>query len=388
MKPFLTSLLFAGSLLSPVYAYGQDAQETSNNIEDAELELAKAKLAVAKAEAELAEAKLKAIKLKDIEKTEIPERDEPGAEKSPNPDETDDDNKKTIETGVDTVLDLATTTQAIAAIQPKAIAAEAVKDTVADVGTDLAKKGVKDIGSTLADEAGNAIEGAAKGILSVPGRLVGGQGKEEAGADLENNKIQSVDIGTEIEIEPEIRLDTRNDRLSESTIEPDVSIIQNLETNVDATIPEVVSVPANVIMPGLLDLPRHEYTGPLDGCTSTKKGLVMGGGFMLFTCEKLLPFYEISDHSVTYEAYQNIFEEEGWKETPSEEPAKNKVSFKRKDSFGCDVIVDMELWTDRSMNESNLNLGDRNSHRQIVFKAWFRGDICDIHYETAESLTD
>jgi len=142
----------------------------------------------------------------------------------------------------------------------------------------------------------------------------------------------------------------------------------------------------NVIFPGLLDLTRHEYTGPIDGCASMNKGLVMGGGFMLFTCEKLLPYIEITEHKNTYDAYKNLLLSSGWSETPSQEPAKNKLSFKRKDYLECEVVLDMELWVDRSMNETILDEGDRNNFRQIVFKAWFRGDDCEAHYETTELM--
>ncbi len=371
-------------------AYGQ---ESSSNIEEVELELAKAKLAVAKAEAELAEAKLKAIKSKDVESPEVAKTNDAdiailpdSVESEPNISTSEDrKNKERVGTGVETVLDLAKTTQAIAAVQPKIIVAETATDIAVDAGTELAKESIKDIGKAAISEIGGAAEGVAKGILSVPGSLIGGSKDKKA---PEENDIQSVAITAEIEPTiPETRLDTIEDSLSEPAVDPDVNSIESPETRVDEIIPEAAGIPANVIMPGLLDLPRHENTGPMDGCASIKKGLVMGGGFMLFTCEKLLPFYKISEHAKTYQAYQKTFSDEGWKKTPSEEPGPNKTSFKRTDAYGCDIVVDVELWTDRSMNESSMNIGNRNNHRQIVFKAWFRGDACDLHYETAERMT-
>lgn len=140
------------------------------------------------------------------------------------------------------------------------------------------------------------------------------------------------------------------------------------------------------VMEGLVDLPRNEKTAQIDGCTKTVKGLVMGGGFMLFTCEKLLPFYPISDHSVAYNDYKKTFAGSGWESVPSAEPGKNKVSFAQTDAQGCKKVVDMELWADRSMNEPGIDRTKRDNHRQIVFKAWFRGKACDSYYDLAEIL--
>lgn len=140
------------------------------------------------------------------------------------------------------------------------------------------------------------------------------------------------------------------------------------------------------VLNGLLDLPRHEKTASIDGCAKINKGLVMGGGFMLFTCEKLLPFYPIADHARAYRDYQVMLKDAGWSQTQSKEPGQHKKSFKRTDALGCETTMDIELWTDRSMGETMMNIGNRDNHRQIVFKAWFRGEACERHYSTAQLL--
>lgn len=140
------------------------------------------------------------------------------------------------------------------------------------------------------------------------------------------------------------------------------------------------------ILQGLVDLPRLEATAPIDGCAKITKGLIHSGGFLVFTCEKLLPYFEISEHKVAFENYKSNFLSQGWKLTHSKDPAPNKVSYTRTDLSGCRVVVDLELWKDRSMNESMMDVGDRNNHRQIVFKAWFKGKACDPHYPTAQRL--
>jgi len=150
-------------------------------------------------------------------------------------------------------------------------------------------------------------------------------------------------------------------------------------------VPQLASA-QNAIMEGLVDLPRHEKTAQIDGCTKTIKGLVMGGGFMLFTCEKLLPFHPIADHMTAYKDYQKIFKDNGWKSVPSDEPGKNKVSFTQTDGGGCKKVVDMEAWVDRSMGEPGMDMTKRDNHRQIVFKAWFRGSACESYYGLAEAL--
>jgi len=140
------------------------------------------------------------------------------------------------------------------------------------------------------------------------------------------------------------------------------------------------------ILEGLVDIPRLQVTAPIDGCSKITKGLIHSGGFLVFTCEKLLPYFEISQHKQAFENYKSKFVSQGWTLTGSEDPAPHKVSYARTDVTGCRVVVDMELWRDRSMNESMMDLGDRNNHRQIVFKAWFKGKACDLHYPTAERL--
>ncbi len=143
---------------------------------------------------------------------------------------------------------------------------------------------------------------------------------------------------------------------------------------------------SGTILEGLVDLPRLDATAPIDGCSKITKGLLHSGGFLVFTCEKLLPYFEISEHKTAFENYKSKFVSQGWKPVRSEDPAPHKVSYARIDMSGCRVIVDLELWQDRSMNESMMDLGDRNNHRQIVFKAWFKGKACDLHYPTAKRL--
>lgn len=400
MKLFLSTLLVTGSLLMPVTAYGQASPENPDKLEDAELALAKARLAVAKAEADLAEAKLKAIKTKTLEPGTKPSSETMGNNGAGVEVESDGGGLKIGDaaSAVGTAIGVAKTASAVAAMNPKAIAIEAASDAVIDTGTDLAKDGVKEVAKTAVSGVGDVAEDVAKGILSLPGSLLGGS-KDKGESDEDEKSIELPKLETMAALpEPSIELPdvtivpiptpeegpaalpeikTASAELPEIEIAPDIKDIEIAEPS-----------QANVIMPSLMDLPRHDYTAPIDGCSSTKKGLVMGGGFMLFTCEKLLPFYDISEHAKTYEAYQNIFKENGWSETPSEEPGRNKISFKRQDALGCKMTVDMELWTDRSMNESSMNLGERNNHRQIVFKAWFRGDACEVHYDTAELIAD
>ena len=112
----------------------------------------------------------------------------------------------------------------------------------------------------------------------------------------------------------------------------------------------------------------------------------MSGGFMLFTCEKLLPHIDISRQAEAFEAYHASLKTMGWDSVKSKDPAENKLSFSRMDALGCNMTVDMELWADRSMNEANIGEMQRSDHRQIAFKAWFRGDACESYYSQTQAL--
>jgi len=322
-------------------AYAQEADQAPDK--DLAVVLAEAKLAVAKAEAELAAAKLAAAEKTKAETATIEEQPE--------------------------VSTVAATEKPNAEIETAEVIndpAEAEPETtaIAETETPELKTPIIDIPNEPPDVITPISAEASLEELVEP----------ETVEEPETPEPETPEIVREV-------LEIPDEKIS---VEP-VSITLPEPT---IAIPEASAITAvDVILPGLIDLPRHEFTGPVDGCAKTQKGLVMGGGFMLFTCEKLLPYREISDHKSTYQDYQTTFKNSGWSSTLSEEPAKNKTSFTRTDGLGCKVVVDMELWTDRSMNETMMDQGERNNHRQIVFKAWFRGDACETHYDQAELLS-
>ena len=137
------------------------------------------------------------------------------------------------------------------------------------------------------------------------------------------------------------------------------------------------------ILSGVADIPRISSTAPLDGCAKVQKGLINNGGFLLFTCEKLLPHLPISEHKTSFDEYKSILKANGWR---TKSLGSEKAEFRRTDAFGCETHLDMTLWKDRSMNEPRRPASDRNAHRQIVFMARFYGSACDIHYAQAQSL--
>lgn len=137
------------------------------------------------------------------------------------------------------------------------------------------------------------------------------------------------------------------------------------------------------IFEGIADIPRLDTTGPVDGCAKTTKGLINNGGFLLFTCEKLLPYLPISAHEPTFASYQDKLAQDGWSRKSKNA---NKAKFVKTDAFGCEAHLEMTLWKDRSMNEGARPATDREAHRQIVFMAKFYGAACDRHYPTAQSL--
>lgn len=140
----------------------------------------------------------------------------------------------------------------------------------------------------------------------------------------------------------------------------------------------------NIVLAGILDLKRQPQTAPIDGCQKVQKGLIMQGGFMLFTCEKLMPHIPISEHRPTFLRYRQSLLLDGWRQTPESDDT--DIQFVRSDGFGCDAELTLRLWTDRSMNEPRRAASDRNAHRQIVFLTKFFGKACDRYYPIAEAL--
>lgn len=140
----------------------------------------------------------------------------------------------------------------------------------------------------------------------------------------------------------------------------------------------------NTILPGILNLKRQAYTAPIDGCQKVQKGLIMQGGFMLFTCEKLMPHYPISEHKPTFDRYRQSLLADGWRQQPG--PSGKELQFTRSDGLGCSAELTLRLWTDRSMNEPRRPATDRNAHRQIVFMTKYFGRACDRYYPIAEAL--
>jgi len=138
------------------------------------------------------------------------------------------------------------------------------------------------------------------------------------------------------------------------------------------------------IFEGIADIPRLSETGPVDGCSKTTKGLINSGGFLLFTCEKLLPLHPISEHETSFANYQGILKQNGWTRKGGD---RKNAKFVRTDSTGCETQLEMTLWTDRSMNEFPARpASDRDAHRQIVFKAKFFGTACDHYYPLAQAM--
>jgi len=137
------------------------------------------------------------------------------------------------------------------------------------------------------------------------------------------------------------------------------------------------------ILAGIADIPRLHSTGPIDGCAKVQRGLINSGGFMLFTCEKLLPHYSISEHQSAFEQYKSVIRANGW---TTKSISSEKAEFYKTDVFGCKTHLDVNIWRDRSMNEPRRASSDRNAHRQIVFKAKLYGSACDQHFAQAKHL--
>ncbi|GEM_PF-6839992 len=146
------------------------------------------------------------------------------------------------------------------------------------------------------------------------------------------------------------------------------------------------SASAGVILKGILDLPRLPETGPIDGCGMIQKGLTNGGGFMVFTCEKLLPYYPIDQHNIAAGRYHDSLISAGWNIKGNRSKTENTTEFVNLDRYGCERSVKMMVWTDRAMNETPMPNARREAFRQIVFLTQFKGAACEPYYETVKSL--
>ena len=144
----------------------------------------------------------------------------------------------------------------------------------------------------------------------------------------------------------------------------------------------------DIVLSGVLDLPRQVETAPVDGCAKPQKGLKMDGGFLLIACEKLLPFHPIAKQDSVANLYADDLIKTGWKVDTTEQE-KNKKKFIRNDPLGCKSILTMMVWKDRSMNEPNRPNMSRNDYRQIVFVTEFAGSgRCDHHYDTVKAISE
>ena len=122
----------------------------------------------------------------------------------------------------------------------------------------------------------------------------------------------------------------------------------------------------DIVLSGVLDLPRQVETAPVDGCAKPQKGLKMDGGFLLIACEKLLPFHPIAKQDSVANLYTDDLIKTGWKVDTTEQE-KNKKKFIRNDPLGCKSILTMMVWKDRSMNEPNRPNMSRNDYRPVSY---------------------
>lgn len=140
----------------------------------------------------------------------------------------------------------------------------------------------------------------------------------------------------------------------------------------------------NRILKGLLDLPRLPETAPIDGCAKINTGLTLGGGFMVFTCEKLRPSVAIARHEPVAYSYTQTLVKMGWRQ---QGPKKgDETKFTLTDEYGCKRQLSQRVWTDRSMNEPAYGKDDRDAYRQIVFLLNYSGKPCQRYYSLVKSL--
>ena len=139
------------------------------------------------------------------------------------------------------------------------------------------------------------------------------------------------------------------------------------------------------VLPKLLPLERSELTDNIDGCAKVQKGLLNTEGFMIFTCEKLLSWYDISSHDIAFEEYKRAAEFDDWSYDPSKVNTDTKSTFMKIDNLGCERNLEIMQWTDRSMNETHPK-DARDSHRQIIFIQRFYGEACEPYYDVVVNL--
>jgi len=145
--------------------------------------------------------------------------------------------------------------------------------------------------------------------------------------------------------------------------------------------------PAEIfVIPKLLPLQRSELTDNIDGCAKVQKGLLNTQGFMIFTCEKLLSWYDISSQKIAFEDYKRAAEFDDWSYDPSKVSTETKSTFMKIDNLGCERNLEIMQWTDRSMNETYPKEA-RDSHRQIVFIQRFYGPACEPYYDVVVNLS-
>ena len=138
------------------------------------------------------------------------------------------------------------------------------------------------------------------------------------------------------------------------------------------------------ILAGVLDLPRLNETGPEDGCSRVQTGLTIGGGFMLFTCEKLLPYLPITEQETAARRYYSALKEMGWQQQAAMEDG---FKFTKYDDYGCKATLSVRVWKDRAMNETILSKR-RDAYRQIVFTANYNGAACERYYPVVQAMKD
>lgn len=139
------------------------------------------------------------------------------------------------------------------------------------------------------------------------------------------------------------------------------------------------------ILQGVLDLPRLDETGPIDGCANIQTGLTIGGGFMLFTCEKLLPYLPISDQETAAQRYTSKLKQMGWTQSAA---MNDGYKFTKRDDYGCTANLSVRVWKDRSMNEAPRPKTARKTHRQIVFTANYNGAACERYYPMVRAMKE
>ena len=142
--------------------------------------------------------------------------------------------------------------------------------------------------------------------------------------------------------------------------------------------PVVVTDPYGTILAGVLDLPRSPDTEATRGCAKVHKGLTIGGGFLMFTCERLREGLPIGMQADAAQGYGRMLELRGWEARYNER--KKLVEYHSTIGAGCRMTVSIRPWTDRTMNEPRP--ASREGFRQIVFTTSFaKGPACEPTYQ-------